>query len=254
MTLGSALHQKPGELGRTESSGGEAIVVPVRDEAPLASHDREGSGREDLLRQTLSRGNMVAAWKRVKANKGSAGVDGLTIEQTEEYLKTHWSRIRLELLDGTYRPQAVRRAEIEKQTGGMRELGIPTVTDRLIQQALLQVLQPLIDPTFSDFSYGFRPGRSAHGAVQQAHRYVQEGFRVVVDVDLEKFFDRVNHDILMDRLSKRISDKAVLRLIRHYLEAGVMVNGVVVTRVEGTPQGGPLTPLTQKVISNSRGY
>jgi RNA-directed DNA polymerase len=205
-------------------------------------------GRGDLLTQALSRENMVEAWKRVKANKGSAGVDGLTIERTVEHLKTHWPRIRQEILSGVYRPQAVRRVEIPKPTGGVRELGIPTVTDRLIQQALLQVLQPLIDPTFSEFSYGFRPGRSAHDAVLQAQRYAQDGYRVVVDVDLEKFFDRVNHDILMDRLAKRIADKTVLRLIRQYLEAGVMSNGVVAARDEGTPQGGPLSPLLANVL------
>ncbi|HAP3267451.1 TPA: group II intron reverse transcriptase/maturase [Escherichia coli] len=191
---------------------------------------------------------MVEAWKRVKANKGSAGADGLTIEQTVEHLKTRWPYIREALLNGTYRPQPVRRVEIPKPTGGTRELGIPTVTDRLIQQALLQVLQPLIDPTFSEFSYGFRPGRSAHDAVLQAQRYAQDGFRVVVDVDLEKFFDRVNHDILMDRLARRIADKAVLRLIRRYLQAGIMADGVVMARDEGTPQGGPLSPLLANVL------
>jgi RNA-directed DNA polymerase len=200
------------------------------------------------LTQVLSRENMGEAWKRVKSNKGSAGVDGLTIEQTVEPLKTQWPRIRQEIREGVYRPQAVRRVEIPKPTGGVRELGIPTVTDRLIQQALLQILQPLIDPTFSEFSYGLRPGRSAHDAVLQAQRYAQDGYRVVVDVDLEKFFDRVNHDILMDRLAKRIDDKAVLRLVRRYLEAGVMLNGVVVARDEGTPQGGPLSPLLANVL------
>jgi RNA-directed DNA polymerase len=191
---------------------------------------------------------MGLAWKRVKANKGSAGVDGLSIEQTAEYLKTQWPRIREELLSGKYRPQAVRRVEIPKQGGGMRELGIPTVVDRLIQQALLQVLQPVIDPTFSKFSYGFRPGRSAHEAVQQARRYVQDGFQIVVDVDLEKFFDRVNHDVLMDRLAKRIPDKGILRLVRRYLQAGIMANGVVMERSEGTPQGSPLSPLLANVL------
>ncbi len=201
-----------------------------------------------MLTQVLSRENMAAAWKRVKANKGSAGVDGLTIEQTAEHLKERWPQVRKELIAGKYQPQAVRRVEIPKPTGGMRELGIPTVMDRLIQQALLQVLQPLIDPTFSEFSYGFRPGRSAHDAVLQAQLYVQEGFQVVVDVDLEKFFDRVNHDILMDRLAKRIADKAVLRLIRLYLQAGIMAGGVVMDRSEGTPQGGPLSPLLANVL------
>jgi len=211
MALGSATHQKLGRPGRIAGGKGEAHAASVRDEARPAGYVQEGLGRDDLLGQALSRENMVAAWKRVKANKGSAGVDGLTIEQTAEYLKIHWLRVRSELLDGTYRPQAIRRVEIPKPMGGTRELGIPTVIDRLIQQALLQVLQPIIDPMFSEFSYGFRPGRSAHEAVLQARRYAQEGYRIVVDVDLEKFFDRVNHDILMDRLAKRIPDKAVLR-------------------------------------------
>ena len=248
MTPGSARHQKPGKPGRIASGEGEALASAGRGEAPLAGQEQEGSGRDGLLQQALARENMVLAWKRVKANRGSAGVDGLTIEQTVEHLKTHWPRIRQEILNGTYRPQAVRRVEIPKPTGGMRELGIPTVTDRLIQQALLQVLQPLIDPTFSEFSYGFRPGRSAHDAVLQAQRYAQAGFRVVVDVDLEKFFDRVNHDILMNRLAKRISDKAVLRLIRRYLKAGVMLDGVAIAREEGAPQGGPLSPLLANVL------
>ena len=248
MTLGSALHQKPGQPGRDTIGAGEARVKVARDEARPACPQQEGLGRDVLLRQVLSRENMAAAWKRVKANKGSAGVDGLTIDETPEFLKTHWPHIRAEILSGTYRPQAVRRVEIPKPTGGTRELGIPTVLDRLIQQALLQVLQPMIDPTFSEFSYGFRPGRSAHDAVLQAQRYAQEGFRVVVDVDLEKFFDRVNHDILMDRLAKRIADKAVLRLIRSYLQAGIMANGVVMDRSEGTPQGGPLSPLLANVL------
>lgn len=248
MRLGSASHQKSGKPERFVTGKGEAHADAVRDEARPAFQQQTGLGREGLLWQVLSRENMAAAWKRVKANKGSAGVDGLTIEQVPEFLKTHWSRIRQELLDGTYLPQAVRRVEIPKPTGGMRELGIPTVVDRLIQQALLQILQPLIDPTFSEFSYGFRPGRSAHDAVRKAQQYAQEGYRVVVDVDLEKFFDLVNHDILMDRLAKRITDKAVLRLIRRYLQAGIMAGGVVLEREQGTPQGGPLSPLLANVL------
>ena len=218
-----------------------------RDEARPARREAEGPGR-DLLERALARENLVLAWKRVKANGGSAGVDGLTIQETAEYLKTHWPRIREELQTGRYRPQPVRRVEIPKPGGGMRELGIPTVTDRLIQQALLQVLQPLIDPTFSESSYGFRPGRRAQDAVLEAQRHVQEGYRIVVDVDLEKFFDRVNHDVLMDRLAKRIADKAVLRLIRRFLKAGLLSNGVVMERYEGTPQGGPLSPLLANVL------
>ena len=200
------------------------------------------------MEQALAKHNMAAAWKRVKANKGSAGVDGRTVQQTGEDLKAQWPDIRRGLLDGTYRPSPVRRVGIPKPGGGTRELGIPTVVDRLIQQALLQVLQPLIDPTFSEHSYGFRPGRSAHQAVRAARQYVEQGRPVVVDVDLEKFFDRVNHDILMDRLAKRIADKAVLRLIRQYLNAGIMANGVMQMRVEGTPQGGPLSPLLANVL------
>jgi RNA-directed DNA polymerase len=248
MAFGSASHQTPGQPGRIATGEGEARAGTVRDEARSACQGQEGSGRGGLLEQALSRENMAAAWKRVKANKGSAGVDELSIEQTGEYLKTHWPRIRSELLDGTYRPQAVRRVEIPKPTGGTRELGVPCVIDRLIGQALLQVLQPLIDPTFSKFSYGFRPGRSAHDAVQQARRYAQEGYRVVVDVDLEKFFDRVCHDILMDRLSRHVTDKAVLRLVRRYLQAGIMADGVVMARDEGVPQGAPLSPLLANVL------
>jgi RNA-directed DNA polymerase len=184
----------------------------------------------------------------VKANKGSAGVDGRTVQETGEYLKQAWPDIRARVLDGSYRPEPVRRVGIPKPGGGVRELGIPTVVDRLIQQALLQVLQPLIDPTFSEHSHGFRPGRSAHGAVVEAQQYVQAGFHVVVDVDLEKFFDRVNHDILMDRLAKRIADKAVLGLIRRYLQAGILAHGVHSPRQEGTPQGGPLSPLLANVL------
>jgi RNA-directed DNA polymerase len=248
MSLGPARHQKPGQPGRTLGGEGEARPEAFRDEAGLARHEPEGSGRASLLGQALARGNLVLAWKRVKANRGSAGVDGLTVQATADYLKTHWPRIREALQEGSYRPQPVRRVQIPKSGGGMRELGIPTVTDRLIQQALLQVLQPLIDPSFSNHSYGFRPGRRAHDAVLAAQRHVQEGWRVVVDVDLERFFDRVNHDVLMDRLARRIDDKAVLRLIRCYLEAGVMGNGVVMERHEGTPQGGPLSPLLANVL------
>jgi group II intron reverse transcriptase/maturase len=220
----------------------------MRDEARTARRETGSPGRDDLLAQVLAAANMVLAWKRVKANRGSAGVDGRSIAETADYLRTHWPRIREALLDGSYRPAPVRRVEIPKPGGGVRELGIPTVADRLIQQALLQVLQPIIDPTFSDHSYGFRPGRRAHDAVLDAQRHVQDGYRVVVDVDLEKFFDRVNHDILMERLARRIEDKAVLRLIRRYLVAGIMDGGVVMERYEGTPQGGPLSPLLANVL------
>ncbi len=248
MSLENARHQKLGEPGRTAKGHGEAVEDNGRGEAGLARQGPEGLGRVDLLEQALARANMVEAWKRVKANGGSAGADGLTIAETIEKLSEDWPRKREELFEGKYSPVPVRRVQVPKSGGGWRSLGIPTVTDRLIQQALLQVLQPMIDPTFSESSYGFRPGRNAHGAVLQAQRYVQDGYDVVVDVDLEKFFDRVNHDILMDRLSKRISNKRVLRLIRSYLEAGIMDGGVVIERYEGTPQGGPLSPLLANVL------
>ena len=206
------------------------------------------AGTGGLLEAALTRQNLQTAWKRVKANKGAAGVDGLNIEQTAQALRTSWPEICQALLAGRYRPSPVRKVLIPKPDGSQRELGIPTVTDRLIQQALLQVLQPLIDPTFSDHSHGFRPGRRAHDAVKAARAYVQSGKRVVVDVDLAKFFDRVNHDILIDRLCKRIDDVGVIRLIRAYLNAGIMDGGVVVDRHLGTPQGGPLSPLLANVL------
>ena len=196
----------------------------------------------------LTRENLQQAFKRVRANKGAAGVDGLDIDETARQLVTTWPTLREQLLRGTYRPSPVRRVTIPKPDGGERELGIPTVTDRLIQQALLQVLQPILDPTFSKHSYGFRPGRRAHDAVLAAQAYVQTGRRVVVDVDLEKFFDRVNHDILIDRLQKRIPDAGIIRLIRAYLNSGIMSDGVVQERQQGTPQGGPLSPLLANVL------
>lgn len=201
-----------------------------------------------LMERCVERENMKRAWKRVKGNKGSPGIDGMTIEETGEYLKLNWPRIRKELLDGSHKPQPVRKVEIPKPGGGVRQLGIPTVTDRLIQQCVLQILQPVWDPTFSDYSYGFRPGRSAHQAVGHVQKLVQEGRRWVVDVDLEKFFDRVNHDILMDRVMKRVKDERLVKLIRRYLQAGIMDQGVCKEREEGTPQGGPLSPLLSNLL------
>ncbi|WP_262459885.1 group II intron reverse transcriptase/maturase [Alloalcanivorax balearicus] len=232
---------------RVVEGRGEALSQTIRDETGLPRQDTEDAGR-DLLGQVLARENMERAWKRVKANKGAAGVDGLGIAETGEALKQTWPGIRQQLLRGRYRPQPVRRVGIPKPDGSERELGIPTVTDRLIQQALLQVLQPLIDPTFSEHSYGFRPGRRARGAVLAAQRYAQQGYCIVVDVDLSKFFDRVNHDILIDRLRKRVNDAGVIRLVRAYLNAGIMDGGVVIERHEGTPQGGPLSPLLANVL------
>jgi len=230
-----------------ETTSGETVRNPVSDEVNRPQDEPDNAG-QGLLERAFARENLKRAWKRVKANKGAAGVDGLDIEQTAEHLLTQWAAIREQLLSGVYRPSPVRRVVIPKPDGGERELGIPTVTDRLIQQALLQVLQPLLDPTFSEHSYGFRPGRSAQDAVLAAQRYVSSGRKVVVDVDLEKFFDRVDHDILMDRLRKRIADRAVIRLIRAYLDAGTQINGVVENSRCGAPQGGPLSPLLANVL------
>jgi RNA-directed DNA polymerase len=200
------------------------------------------------MERVVERENCLRALKRVRSNKGSPGIDGVTVEALPPYLREHWEEIRRQLLAGTYQPNAVRRYEIPKSGGGVRQLGIPTVLDRFLQQAILQVLQPIFDPTFSEQSYGFRPGRRAHDAVCQAQQYVQSGRRGVVDVDLEKFFDRVSHDVLMARLANRVEDKRLLRIIRRYLEAGIMADGVVVERHEGTPQGGPLSPLLANVL------
>jgi RNA-directed DNA polymerase len=203
---------------------------------------------EQLMEEVCERENCKQALKRVKANKGSAGVDGMTVQQLPEYLKQHWPAIREQLLSGTYKPQPVRRVEIPKPEGGMRKLGIPTVLDRFVQQAVMQVLQRKWDGTFSDHSYGFRPGRSAHQAVAQAQQYMAEGYRWVVDLDLEKFFDRVNHDKLMARIATGVGDQRMLKLIRTFLKAGVMEGGLVSPVDEGTPQGGPLSPLLSNLV------
>ena len=203
---------------------------------------------EQLMEEVCDRENLQRAWKRVRSNKGAPGVDGMTIDGARDYLREHWPGIRAQLLEGAYQPQPVKRVEIPKPDGGVRKLGVPCVVDRLIQQALLQVLQERWDPTFSEHSYGFRPGRSAHQAVAQAQRYVAEGYNFVVDLDLEKFFDRVNHDCLMARVAARISDKRVLKLIRAFLNAGVMEDGLVLPVDEGTPQGGPLSPLLSNLM------
>lgn len=200
------------------------------------------------MERIIGRENMMAAYRRVTANKGAAGIDAMTVERLPPYLKEHWPRIKEELLDGRYTPQPVRGVDIPKPGGGTRQLGIPTAMDRLIQQAMHQVLMPLFDPTFSAASYGFRPGRSAHDAVLAARAHMAAGRRVVVDLDLEKFFDRVNHDVLIARVGRRVKDKRVLRLIRRYLQAGLMMGGLVTARTEGTPQGGPLSPLLSNIL------
>jgi RNA-directed DNA polymerase len=240
--------QKSKELELPIAVRGEALGAERSAQASSAAHGTERSGTSDLMGAVVERRNLQAALKRVRRNKGSPGIDGMTVAELPDHLRVHWPRLREHLLAGTYQPQPVRRKTIPKSGGGERELGIPTVIDRFIQQAILQVLQPRFDPTFSQHSHGFRPRRSAHDAVREAQRYVQQGRVVVVDVDLEKFFDRVNHDVLMGRLAKRIEDRRLLGLIRRYLNAGVMANGVVMERHEGTPQGGPLSPLLANVL------
>ena len=236
-----------------------AFPEESRSEAPRAS--REGSESsaakrepdspavfEQLMEEVCQRSNLEEALRRVRANRGSPGIDGNTVDGLVEHLKQHWPAIREQLLQGTYQPQPVKRVEIPKPDGGVRKLGIPTALDRFIQQAVLQVLQRRWDPTFSPHSYGFRPRRSAHQAVTAAQGFIAEGYRYVVDLDLEKFFDRVNHDILMGRIAKRINDPRLLRLIRAFLNAGVMENGLVSSTDEGTPQGGPLSPLLSNIV------
>jgi RNA-directed DNA polymerase len=211
--------------------------------------DESPADTERLMEEVCEQENCQQALRRVKANKGAPGVDGMNVRELEAHLKQHWPAIREQLLSGTYRPQPVRRVEIDKpDAGGVRKLGIPTVLDRFIQQAVLQVLQKRWDPTFSDHSYGFRPERSAHQAVARAQQYVAEGYRWVVDLDLEKFFDRVGHDKLMSRIAERVSDKRLLKLIRAFLNAGVMENGLVGAVDEGVPQGGPLSPLMSNLV------
>src|SRR6516164_4543834 len=236
-----------------------ALEQADQGEAPVSGHQRtepfvakpapESSAvTEQLMEEVCNRENLVRAWKRVRQNKGGPGVDGMTIDDAKDYLREHWPSIRSQLLAGTYQPQPVKRVEIPKPDGGVRKLGVPCVVDRLIQQALLQVLQGQWDPTFSEHSYGFRPGRSAHQAVAQAQQYIAAGYNVVVDLDLEKFFDRVNHDSLMARVAARVTDKRVLKLIRAFLKAGVMEDGLVSPVDEGTPQGGPLSPLLSNIV------
>jgi RNA-directed DNA polymerase len=238
------------ELAFTDKSRSEAPRVSVEGTESFRAERRVEIPAigERLMEEVCERENCKGALARVRANKGSAGVDGMTVQQLPGFLKQHWPVIREQLLSGTYEPQPVKRVEIPKPDGGKRKLGIPTVLDRFIQQAVMQVLQDRWDGTFSDHSYGFRPGRSAHQAVGQAQQYIAEGYRWVVDLDLEKFFDRVNHDRLMARIAEWVSDKRVLKLIRAFLRAGVMEDGLVSPVDEGTPQGGPLSPLLSNIV------
>jgi RNA-directed DNA polymerase len=204
---------------------------------------------DQLMEQVCDPKNLIRAYRRVRANKGKPGVDGMTVHELADWLRSNHAALTASLLDGTYQPQPVRGVQIPKPGGGQRQLGIPVAVDRLVQQAILQVLNPIFDPTFSNSSYGFRPGRDAHMALEQARKYVaQEGREIVVDLDLEKFFDRVNHDILMSRVARRIGDKRLLLIIRRFLQAGMMQDGVCVSRDEGTPQGGPLSPLLSNLL------
>jgi RNA-directed DNA polymerase len=228
------------EAPRDSVEGTESIAAQRGAESPASN--------EQLMEVVCERSNCKQALARVKKNKGSAGIDGMTVEQLPAYLKQHWPTIRAQLLSGTYKPQPVKRVEIPKPDGGMRKLGIPTVLDRFIQQVVMQVLQRIWDGTFSNHSYGFRPKRSAHQAVSKAQQYIAEGYRWVVDLDLEKFFDRVNHDKLMAKLGKRIRDQRMLKLIQAFLKAGVLEGGLVSPVDEGTPQGGPLSPLLSNIV------
>jgi RNA-directed DNA polymerase len=238
------------ELAFMEEDRGEAPKgLPEGIESSAGKRGTESPAiAEQLMEEVCERENCKRAWKRVKANKGSPGVDGMTVHELAGYLKQHWPAIREQLLSGTYKPQPVKRVEIPKPDGGVRKLGIPTVLDRFVQQAVMQVLQGKWDRTFSNHSYGFRPGRSAHQAVAQAQQYIAEGYRWVVDLDLEKFFDRVSHDKRIARIAARVSDQRMLKLIRAFLRAGVMKDGLVSPVDEGTPQGGPLSPLLSNIV------
>src|SRR3984885_10448372 len=234
------LDESRSEAPRVSAEGTESLAGKRGTESPAIG--------EQLMEEVCERENCKQALARVKANKGSSGVDGMTVQQLPGHLKQHWPAIREQLLSGTYVPQPVKRVEIPKPDGGVRKLGIPTVLDRFIQQAVMQVLQRRWDRTFSDHSYGFRPGRSAHQAVEAAQQFIAAGYRWGVDVDLEKFFDQVNHDKLMAKIAERVGDKRLLKLIRTFLRAGVMENGLVSPVDEGTPQGGPLSPLLSNVV------
>jgi RNA-directed DNA polymerase len=233
--------------GRVGGGTAEGTGAGARQTVP-APGEKAGDGAPELMEEVLRRGNLKAAYERVVRNGGAGGVDGRTVDDLKEQLRKDWPRIREQLLSGSYEPSPVRKVEIPKPGGGKRMLGIPTVMDRMIQQALSQVLTPIFDPTFSEDSYGFRPGRSTHQAVLRAKEHIEAGYRWVVDLDLEKFFDTVHHDVLIARVKRRVKDKRVLRLIGRYLRAGMMEGGLMSPRMEGTPQGGPLSPLLSNIL------
>jgi group II intron reverse transcriptase/maturase len=239
--------ERPEQAGRVGGGTAEGTGAGAR-QTTGASGEKAGDGAPGLMEEVLRRENLKAAYERVVRNGGAGGVDGRTVDDLKEQLQTDWPRIREQLLSGTYKPSPVRKVTIPKPGGGERTLGIPTVMDRMIQQALSQALTPIFDPTFSEDSYGFRPGRSTHDAVQRAKEHIEAGHRWVVDLDLEAFFDTVNHDVLMARVKRRVKDKRVLRLIGSYLRAGMMEGGLMSPRTEGTPQGGPLSPLLSNIL------
>jgi RNA-directed DNA polymerase len=240
--------EAPARVAETRGEDRQSDAAPLGAETGTATSERTKSESHELMERVVERSNMRLAYQRVIGNKGAAGVDEMPVSELKDWLAVHWPSVKKALLEGRYVPQPVRRVDIPKPNGGVRTLGVPTVVDRLIQQALHQVLQPLFDPTFSEGSYGFRPGRGAHQAVRQAQAYIREGKRWVVDIDLEKFFDRVNHDVLMARVARRVADTRVLKVIRRFLEAGMMRAGVLEARTEGMPQGGPLSPLLSNVL------